>query len=100
MCAVSNVGDQFGPSYWPKKYPEIFPSPNTPSPNIANLERKLEEIRTELEALKDLLKAAKVFDEKTGQKDCEMDEKVHFLRDLAKRMNVDFSDVFPEGTAG
>ena len=45
------------------------------------------------EAMKELLKAAKKFDEATGQPDCEMKEKVDLLRKIAKMVGVDFEEV-------
>ena len=37
----------------------------------------------------ELLKKAKEYDTRTGQPDCEMEDKVAFLRQLAKYLNVD-----------
>lgn len=51
-------------------------------------------LKAEVEELKILLLAAKRFDEATGQKDCEMDEKVEFIRTVAEFIGVDVDEVF------
>lgn len=54
----------------------------------------LDALRDEVESLKRLLKAAKIYDEETGQADCEVDEKVEFIKRLAKILDVDLEDLF------
>lgn len=114
MCAVSNVGDDFRNRFpneypwWPHQpntnpYPDPY-NPNTiPSipmpvnPNDYASKDEVRRLREEIEALKELLKAAKIYDEKTGQPDCEMDEKVKALKIIAESMGVDLSEVFNNG---
>ncbi len=43
--------------------------------------------------MKALLIKAKIYDEQTGQKDCEMEEKVAFIKKFAKYVGVDLSEV-------
>ncbi len=52
-------------------------------------------LKTELEALKEFLKAAKAYDERTGQPDCEDPDKVRLFRQLAALCGIDMSDIFP-----
>lgn len=61
-------------------------------PNISREE--FEELRKEMEELKQLLLAAKAFDEATGQPDCEMDEKVELIRRVAELVGIDVDEVF------
>jgi hypothetical protein len=57
---------------------------------------ELAALKAELAAVRDLLKAAKIYDEKTGQKDCEDPEKVQLFRRLAEITGVSMEDVFPQ----
>lgn len=106
MCAVSYVGD-----YWantaPNRHPWIQPytvpyipiSPSIPpgqspypSPNPTREE--FEALKKEMEELKKLLKAAQEYDTKTGQHDCEMEEKIALIKKISKIVGVDFNDIF------
>lgn len=51
-------------------------------------------LKKEVKELRKLLLAAKEFDEATGQADCEMDEKIEFIRQLADFVGVDLDEVF------
>lgn len=102
MCTVSNIGDSWRQKF-PLDYPNIQPwiqqSPGTSLPNysgieIERLKVEIAKLREDMEALRDLLKAGKAYDEKTGQKDCEMDEKVAFIKKMAELVGVDFTEVF------
>lgn len=103
MCAVSNIGDQFGRDYWEKKYP-TQPFPFAPYPEIkgpqvvpsdSGVSRKdFDDLRKEVMELKELLLAAKKFDEATGQPNCEIEEKVEILKKVAELVGVDLSEVF------
>lgn len=55
-------------------------------------------LKREVEELRELLKAAKRFDEATDQPDCELDEKVAFLRTVAEFVGVDLDEVFGDKT--
>lgn len=59
----------------------------------AEFEQFRVEVRQEMLALKELLMAAKKFDEATGQPDCEQAEKVEKLRQMAKLVGIDMDDV-------
>ncbi len=91
MCTVSNIGDDWG-KRWPdnpvnpwKQLPDVFPQ-------VSRAE--FDALKREVEALRDLLKAAKIYDEKTGQPDCHMDDKVALIKKIAKVVGVDLGDVF------
>lgn len=106
MCIVSAVGDYFKdglperhpwvqpyvnpdtvkPTDWPK-WP-ILPQPDAPS------KAEFDKLKAEVEALKELLLAAKKFDEKTGQPHCELDAKIDLIKKIAAFVGVDVSDVF------
>lgn len=62
--------------------------------NARLTKKEFEALRKEIEELKKLLLAAKAFDEATGQPDCEMDEKVALIRQIADLVGVDVDEVF------
>ena len=96
MCVVSAIGDNWREQPW--KYPSIPREPFNPweyVPKKAEVDpEEFEALKKEIEELKKLLKAGKEFDEKTGQPNCELDEKVEFIRKMAEFVGVDMEDVF------
>lgn len=91
MCVVSYVVD-YGDNFFFKKY--YGPGPNI-SPTFDPILSKLDEIKRELEQLKEVLKAAKIFDDKTGQPDCTKEEKWNLIKRLAEMAGVDLSEFLP-----
>lgn len=49
-----------------------------------------------MKALKKLLKAAKVFDEETGQGGCEQESKIALIRQLMDYVGLEAEDIFPD----
>jgi hypothetical protein len=100
MCAVSMVTD-----YWNKndkhKYNSI-PSVGLPTGGLAGLNynpvsrAEFEQLRKEMVELKELLKAAKSYDDLTNQHNCEKEENVKVLRRIAKALDVNLDDIFEE----
>ena len=113
MCTVSNIGDGYRdnfpprwpgivhPNTWPTQ-PTGVPYPSQPGipgqPVVIDTsgvsKQEFEALKKEVEELKQLLKAAKKFDEETGQPDCHMDDKVDFIKKLAEYVGVDLEDIF------
>ena len=99
MCIVSMISEDYYQKY-PQRWPEMpIPTVSTPSiltisghPTLADFEA----LRSEVESLRTLLLKAKKFDKKTGQENCEMGEKVEFVKKLAAMVGVDMYNVFPE----
>lgn len=94
MCTVSYVGDAYRKKWWPdidsqpgQIWPQYIP---TGGPTKAEFEA----LKKEIKELKKLLKAAKIFDESTNQKDCEMEEKIALLKKLAEAVGINLDDVF------
>jgi phytoene/squalene synthetase len=96
MCVVSALGDEWGKGF-PDRWPNV---PSTSNPNVtytfptAISREEFDALKAEVEHLKELLKAAKIFDEATGQPDCEMDEKIELIRRVAELVGVDMDEVF------
>lgn len=91
MCVVSNIGDS-----WQRDFDRRWPSWPTTAPfTLPQVSREeFESLKKELQELKELLLAAKKYDAATGQPDCEMDEKVRLITEIAKLVGVDIGDVF------
>lgn len=116
MCAVSNMGDM-GRTLWPNPWPNHWPPGNpaitpaqpyqpgmipagpapweprpgqtfTPPPYNGPTKEQFEEF------LK-LLRAAKRFDTLLGMKDCEMAEKLEWLKAIASYLGADVKDLAP-----
>ena len=103
MCVVSNIGDDWMKRYENEWWKPIVQPPNTtlPLPQVTqeDLEKlatkeDIKALKSELESLKKLLKAAKIYDEETGQPECEVEEKVGIIKKLAEALGVDMKDVF------
>ena len=93
MCVVSMVIDNYRDRQWPDytrttSIPQLFNHDHSlvTKADIRDLKRHLIE-------LKELIVAAKKYDEATGQPECEVDEKVDFLFEVADRLGVDMDDV-------
>jgi hypothetical protein len=105
MCVVSAVGQ-----YWANSLPHLYPNiPFTggPVPGIGITggaqqwqsyvtQEQFQQLRNEINELKVLLLAAKKFDESTGQPDCETEDKVALIKQIARLVGVDMKDVFPD----
>ena len=85
MCTVSFVSDG-----WQTSHPQYTMYYDAVGRDEFNT------LKAELEALKKLLKAAKIYDDETGQPDCEMEEKVELIKRLADLVGVDLENIFAE----
>lgn len=90
MCTVSFVGQHYDDQWRPQINP--FTTATTWVLNITREE--FEALKRDVAEMKELLIAAKRIDEKTGQPDCEMADKVDLLRRVAEAVGVDLEDVF------
>ena len=83
------------PPYQPCIPPDL-PSPQ-PLPTKDDYTRnEIKKLRKEMKELIKLLKQAKEFDKNTDQPDCEISDKVDFIKQLAKFVDVDLDDVFED----
>lgn len=90
MCAVSYIGDQYSKSI-PNTYPWYNPANALlVSPSKAEFNA----LKAEVEQMKKDLEAAKKQDIADGNPDCEMEDKVKLLKDIAKLVGVDLGSVF------
>lgn len=96
MCTVSMIGDFYRDKWkdWDPMRPLIpqpIPGQVIPAPEITKQE--FDELRKEVQDMKELLRRAKIYDEENGETDCEIDEKMDLLRRIAKLVGVDLEDV-------
>jgi len=97
MCVVSMIGDEFTKRWQPYVQP-IIPQQHpidwekifSPPPSKSEFDA----LKKEVELLRDLLKAAKIYDEKNNEPNCEMEDKIVLLKTIAKAMGIDLSEVF------
>lgn len=94
MCAVSMVTD-----YWKNNDQWKYNGINGPGITTGGLaynpvsREEFEQLRKEMMELKELLKAAKAYDDLTNQPNCEKEENVKVLKKVAEALGVDLSDV-------
>lgn len=95
MCVVSNIMDDWN-QQMPKKYPFLNPV-GTGIDRIwqvtPDYQPQIDALRKDIEELKKLLKAAKIYDEATDQAECESEEKIALLRKLADQLGIDLEDI-------
>lgn len=99
MCIVSMIGDQWGRDFH-RRYPDLLDRTSYPFGTPAHLQNNFDpeiiKLRKEVEELKKLLLAAKVYDKETGQPECQVDEKVASIKAVAKALGVDMKGVFED----
>ena len=84
MCSYSVIADDFMRQHrWVEP---AFSQPAGPT------REEFERLRNDVEALKELLKAAKKYDAAVGHAECENDEKVALLKRIAELVGVDLGE--------
>lgn len=101
MCTVSMVGDHYGDKFEPYRRQEFLPSVDPLAPgagwppyNDGPTKEEFNELKKDVEEMMKLLKRAKKYDEDNGEPDCETEEKMDFLRKIAKMVDVDLDEAF------
>jgi hypothetical protein len=93
MCVYSAIMDN-QKGIWGEPSHPFYPYTTNPiytyPPDVPTRE-EFDKLKVEIEELKKLLIAAKEFDENTGQKDCEAEDKVALLKRIADALGVDIS---------
>ena len=73
--------------FWSIPFPRLRPN----QPAISREE--FDALKKEVADMKELLKRAKAYDERNGEPNCEIDEKMDLLRRVAKLVGVSLDDV-------
>jgi hypothetical protein len=77
---------------WPQDYPWTV-TPHTIPPS-APTQAEFDRLKAEVDNLKKLLERAKEYDKKNNEPDCEIEDKVKFLKKVAESVGVDLEEVF------
>ena len=101
MCVVSMVGDWYHDKW--KDYPPVQPyyvpqtvPATTVVLNTGVSQEEFDKLKKEVEDMKELLRRAKIYDEKNNEPNCEIEEKMKFLRRVAEAVGINLDDVIPE----
>jgi hypothetical protein len=93
MCTVSMVTDHYLDK-WQPHFQTLPPTWQVPPLGRLGISRdEFDALRREVEELKSLLVRAKAYDERTGQPDCENDEKMETVRKIAALVGINLDDV-------
>lgn len=100
MCVYSMIADDWRkrtiPEHpWIQPFIDPYVPPFRQPPFSAPSQEEFDALKREMEALKKLLRAAKIYDEETGQPDCETDEKIATLKKVAEFLGIDLNDALP-----
>jgi hypothetical protein len=94
MCVVSFIGNHFEEK-WQEPYRPWTSSPASSYTFTTGVsQEEFDKLKKEVLEMKELLKKAKIYDEKNNEPNCEIEEKMEFLRQVAKLVGVDLDDVF------
>jgi hypothetical protein len=95
MCAVSTVGDFYRPQFQPYIDQGTGGGGGGISQMFQQISRaEFDELKRQVLDMKYLLIKAKEIDDKTGQPECEQEDKVKVLKTIAEALGVDLSEVF------
>jgi hypothetical protein len=94
MCVVSMVGDHFQDKW--NQYPYVDLLNKAQLGNITRWE--FEELKKEVKEMKDLLVKAKIYDNQHNEPDCEIEDKMKFLKECAKLVGIDLNDILNKQT--
>jgi hypothetical protein len=89
------VGDHYNDIFQPRPwYPSVPTWPADAKLHDYATKQEVADLRRQVEEMKALLIRAKEYDERNGEPDCEMEDKVALLKKIAKAVGVDLSEVF------
>lgn len=94
MCIVSNISEHYRDDWTKPRTWDIGTYTVSTVPFSEVTKEEFEALKAEVEEMKELLRMAKILDEKTGQPDCEMDDKVALIKKIAEAVGVDLADIF------
>jgi len=84
------IGDHFT-NKWTQ--PPYYQTISNISSNSVSQE-EFRALKKEVEEMKQLLIKAKIYDEKNNEPDCELEEKITKLREIAKLVGIDLDEIF------
>lgn len=107
MCVVSFIGDHYSDKWNQPPYRQIIDIVKTIGiddygneqiPAFPDLvkgvtRQEFDQLKKDVEEMKELLKKAKIYDEVNHEPDCELESKMTKLREIAKLVGIDLDDV-------
>ncbi len=105
MCTYSMIADHYG-NKWLDQYPGLGQQPiGVPFQGLGPIfqgvsQAEFDALKKEVADLKELLIKAKEYDARTGQPDCESEDKTAILRAVAKLVGIDIEGALPGSTNG
>lgn len=100
MCVASMISDSWTnnlPNTYPNAYPLLYVNRYEFDAQVKKneaLQKEVDTLKKDLEELRELMKAAQKYDEATGQKDCEQEEKIATFKKLADLLGIDLTGMF------
>ncbi len=91
MCTVSMIGD-----FYDDKWKKTVPADTTGIWSTPPTRQEFEELKKEVLDMKELLKRAKKYDNDNGEPNCEIEDKMEFLRKVAQMVGIDLDDILGE----
>ena len=93
MCVVSMIGDFYNDKWTPLEPIIYLPSSTNFTFTTGVSQEEFDKLKKEVQDMKELLKRAKIYDEHNNEPNCEMEDKMNFLRMVAKYVGIDLDDV-------
>lgn len=94
MCVVSMIGDHYHNKWRDPGYQDLFKQITQPThADLKKVEDKIEALRKEVKEMKELLKRAKIYDEKNNEPNCEIEQKLETLRKVAELVGVNLDEL-------
>lgn len=94
MCVVSMIADHYQEKW---QWPTIPNQTVIPLPSPVTKE-EFDTLKKDVLEMKELLKKAKAYDEKNNEPDCEIADKVDFLKKVAKLVGINLDDILTKST--
>lgn len=93
MCVVSMIGDHYDDK-WREPFNGKLINTGTTYTFTGVSQKEFDDLKKEVEEMKQLLIKAKIYDEKNNEPDCEVEDKVAFLRKVAEAVGINLEEVF------
>lgn len=88
MCVVSMIGDHYSDKWKADAYQYTIN-------HICEVSKaEFESLKKEVEEMKQLLIKAKIYDEQNNEPNCEMEDKIKLLKEVAEKLGVNLDEVF------
>jgi hypothetical protein len=90
---LENYRDKWYPYYQEVTQPVSPPARTFVFPNLYPTREEVDQLRREVEDMRELIKRAKIYDAQNNEPDCELEEKVEFVKGIAALVGISLEDV-------